>query len=491
MGRVLTNTISLTSAREEDGSPGTLPGTPAMRLLEPNSIGKFGPSLKKMARMPISRNRMPRKPSLVDLDSTVDFELDITYDHVQEFVEALFFSVYKGLATYDVSAVTSTGYTVAADGDDVAQNFLIYAKGMGISGNNGLKVVGSGSTTTEVKTSGLTAETSTPAGATIEVCGVQGASADITMSSGGNLLATTLDFTTLSLTEGQFIWVGGDTAGTSFAVTANRGLARVTDIAAGQLTLDKKAATFALDNGSGKTVQLFFSKYCRNVPVDSADYLERTYTFELLYENLAGSGTDEYEYSIGNYCNEISFDFPLTSKAVMKCGFIGMRTDDPTTSRTTGFSAARPPISVDPTNTSSDLMRLRVTDADETGITTDFKSLSVAISNNVSPEKVLAYLGSRYINAGIIQIKLTAQVLFSSSLVIKRMRSNARVTGEIAWRNGDGGFVIDLPSMTIENGDKGFPVNQTVTISMEALAYQDATYNDCISLSQFAYMPAA
>ena len=490
MGRVLTNTVTLTSAREAAGTPGTLPGSPIMNLLEPNSIGKFGPSLKKMARLPISKNRMARKPALVDLDSTVDFELDLTYDHVREFVEALLFASSKGVATFAVTGVTSTGYTVASGGA-LPIRTLVVAKGLAIAGNNGLKVLVTGSTGTEIKTSGLTAEATAPSGATVEVAGIQGDTADIVMSASGHITTTALNCTTLNLTAGQFIWVGGDGAATKFDVAANRGLARVTAIAAGQISLDKRAGVFASDAGAGKTIQLFFSKYVRNVAVDHADYIERTYMFELAYENLAGGGVDEYEYASGNYCNEISFDFPLATKAVMKCGFIGMTTGDPTTSRTSGFSTALPPTSVEPVNTSSDLMRLRVTEADETGLTTDFKSMSISINNNVSPEKVLAYLGSKYINAGIIEIKITASVLFTDSDVIKKMRSNARVTMEVAWRNGDGGFVLDMPSMTIENGDKQFPMNQSVTINMEAMCFQDATYNDVLSLSQFAYMPAS
>ena len=101
--------------------------------------------------------------------------------------------------------MTSTGYTVPALGDLTA-GLLIHAKGFPTAANNGLKVVASSSTGTEIKASGLTAESLTAArGATVEVAGVQGDTADITLNSSGNLTSTTLDFTTLGLNIGQTI----------------------------------------------------------------------------------------------------------------------------------------------------------------------------------------------------------------------------------------------------------------------------------------------
>lgn len=492
MGRVLTNSITLQVANES--TLGVQPTT-GWKTIEPNSVGKFGPTLTKMSREPISKNRQRRKGALVDLDSTVEFEVDYTYDHVKMFVEGLFFSALKGATTtFTPTAVTATGYTVASGGA-LANDTLVRARGFANAANNGLKKLAGTSTGTEIKTTGLVIESPVPAGATIEVCGVQLAAGDADIDASGDLTTTLFNWVTGSAIQpGQFIWIGGDssTALLNFSNSLNRGLARVDTVAAGKLTLNKTSTTFAVEANTTSTLQIFWGSFVRNVSVESADYLERTFHFELAYENLGSTpGTDEYEYAQGNFLNEVTFDFPGQSKAMMKCGFVGTNCGNPTTVRATGASAATPAVATAALNTSADFVRLRVTNVDESGLTTDFKTLSVMIKNNVTPEKVLGVLGGRYMNAGMFEVEIDATVLFTSSDVIKAMRDNRTVTMEVGARNDDGGFVIDVPSMTIEGGDKEFPVNQTVSISMKSLAFQDTTFGSSASMSIFPYLPSA
>jgi hypothetical protein len=492
MGRVLTNTITLQVATES--SLGTQP-TAGWKTVEPTSVGKFGPSLTKLTRMPISKNRQHRKGALVDLDSTVEFELDLTYDHMKMFVEGLLFAAVQGATVFSPSAVTATGYTVASGGA-LADGTLIYARGFANSANNGFKVLAGTSTGTELKAAGLVAEASAPTGATVEVCGVRGASADFEINADGNLEATAFNWTTgvgALIQVGQFIWVG-DTAGgaNSFATAANRGFARVMAKTATVLTLDKTSTTFVVDAGAGKSINVLFGQFIRNVAVDHADYLERTYHFELAYENLGSTpGTDKYEYAKGNFANEITFDFQTASKATMKCSFVGTDCDAPTLTRATGAATPTPPIATGMFNTSADFMRLRVTDIDETGVTTDVQSMTLTVRNNVTPENVLGTLGGKYMNAGMLDVEADASVLFTDSAVIDAMRANTACTMEIGMRNDDGGFVFDVPAMTIEGGDKEFPVNQTVKISMKSMAYQHPTLGTSLSISTFPYLPSA
>lgn len=492
MGRVLTNATTLQVAAES--SLGTQPSS-GWRTVEPTTIGKFGPTLTKLTREPISKNRQRRKGALTDLDSSVEFECDVTYDHLKMFVEGLMFATAKGGTILTVTAVTATGYTVASGGDFAAKT-LIRARGFATAANNGLKVVGSGSTSIETKTSGLTAEAVAPTGAIIEVCGVQGATADFTINASGNLASTAFDWTTAVgalIQVGQFIWIGGDVGSSNvFANTANRGLARITSKSATILGLAKKATTFATDTGTGKDIQIFFGQYIRNVAVDHTDYLERTYHFELGYENLGTNpGDDMYEYAEGNFCNEIVFDFQTANKATMKCNFVGLDTDVPTASRATGASTAIPPIATTMFNTSVDFMRLRVTEYDEDAMTTYVKSMSVTIRNNVTPEKVLATLGGVFINAGLFDVEVNASVLFTSAAVLTAMRNNATATMEVGVRNDDGGFVLDIPAMTLEGGDKDFAINETIKISMKTMAFQDPVLGSSASFSTFPYLPAA
>lgn len=495
MARSLTNNFSLQVAIEQ--TPGVLPGSPAWFLLEPNSIGNFGSTITTTPRAPISKNRQRKKGTTTDLDSSVEFEADLTGWHFDRFMEGFAFAQYNGTAPFVPTAVTSTGYTVASGGA-LAQNTLIYARGFEQTANNGLKVVGGSSTSTEIKTSGLVADASVPANVEVAIAGWQGAAGDLEIDSDGNLISTTKDFTQLNLTVGQFIWIGGETSATRFFETENRGLARVEAIAQNKLTLSKKSQAFVEDDGTvdnnggaGNTIQIFFGRFLRNVDVDDADYIERSFQFEGAYSDLGGVGTDEYEYAIGNFCNEVTFNLPLTDKATVNFNFIGMDTEDPTTSRKTNAATGKEANQTVAYNTSSDIARLRITEVDETGLTTDFKSVNLSINNNVSPEKVLGNLGARYMNAGTFEVNLEAQVLFTDGDVLAAIRNNQTVTMDFGIRNDDQALVFDLPAMTLGNGAKEFPLNETILVNLSGQAFEDPTLGTSIGVSLFPYMPAA
>jgi len=399
--------------------------------------------------------------------------------------------------------VTATGFTVAAGGA-IAADTLVVVRGCKNAVNNGLKTVTAGSTGTEIHAAGLVAEVfAANQGVTLEIAGFVGAAGDLKIDATGHLTSTATNFTTGvpgMIQRGQFIHVG-DVAGgaNSFFTAADRGLARVQAIAANLLTLDKTSATFVVDDGTStgslgtaKSIYILFGSYVRNVSVDDPDYLERTYQFELAYENLGLTpGTDEYEYAEGNFANQMDFSFQTASKGTMKCTFIGTDTSPPALTRATGGSIAKQPTATEMYNTSSDFVRLRVENADLTGLTTDFKNVTLMLKNNVTPEKVVGTLGGKYMNAGLFEVELDGSCLFTSDLVLAAMRNNATLSMEFCVRNGDGGFCFDIPSMTVEGGDKNFPVNQTIDITLKAMAFQDANLGTSLSLSTFPYLPAA
>lgn len=494
MGRVLTNNTSLAYAIES--ALGT-PPTSGWKKLEPNTISKYGAEIKTVAREPISNLRQRRKGTVVDLDSSVEFAADYTVEHITDFIEGFAFAQANGLrSTFRPTSVTSTEYVVAASGN-LAQNTLIYARGFAKTGNNGLKVVGASSTGTAIKASGLTAETA-PANAIVEVAGFQGTAGDLEIDSNGDLISTTLDFTTLGLTAGQMIWIGGESSTTRFFETENRGFTRITAIAAHKLTLDKKSQAFTEDDGTddnsggtGLTIQIFFGQFIRNVAVDDADYIERSISFELMYPDLDNPSGDMYEYAVGNYCNTLEFDLPLSNKATLTFGFIGTDAQPPTDTRVSGASAALAPLRTVALNTSADIARLRIQETDETGLTTDFKSLKLTINNNVSPEKTLATLGATYMNTGNLFVDLEADLLFTNADVAAAIRNNETVTMDFAVRNDDGAMVVDIPSMTIGDGSRDFPVNESVRIKTTGQAFVDNTLGTSIGVSLFPYVPSA
>lgn len=507
MGRVTTNSLSLSAARES--SLGTLPGSPVWRLLEPNTINQFGSTISKVVRNPISTSRQRRKGVITDLDSSVEIEADLTLSMFRDYMEGFCFSRAVGAPVFLPSAVTSGAFTVpAVSAGDAAKltygasaaKSLLYARGCAIGANNGLFVLGgavSASATSITVTGGAVAET---LGATrdveLAVAGVRGAAGDLEIDSDGNLVSTALNFTTLGLNVGQWIHVGGIDMTNRFFNEENYGFARIAAIAANKLTLERKGQAFVTDDGtddgSGGTalsIDILFGQWVRNVPVGHTDYLEISTQFELESPNLGTGGADMYEYAMGNYHDTVSINIPLTDKATVTYGFVGTDTTLPSTSRATNAATAKVPSETAAFGTSTDLARLVVEKVDETGLTTDFKSLTVTLSNNVSPEKVLGNLGARYMNAGDFEADIEAQVLFTNSAVPTAIRTNETLGMYFALRNEDGGVMCDFPAGTLDGGGREFPENQTVLMNATFMAHEDPSLGYSFSASLFPVLP--
>jgi len=490
MARTMTNNFGLAYA--EETTFGTVPSS-KWRTLQPNSLSTMGRTITTVSRDPISKERQREKGTVTDLDSAVEFEADLTREDFVNFCEGFTFadktsgpsdySVFDGNGANAVNG-TPSSFTIAAD---VAwqENTLLFGSGYANSANNGLHVVGTGSSTVSINVGSTLVTETAPTGANLEVCGVRATDIDIagatsytastgfTLTTGGDI-----DWTVTGLTAGQFVYIVGATSG----------YARIKSISATVLTLDKKGSSI-LDQSTTTTISVYYGPYIRNVDVDDASYSERSYSFEGSYKDLGGAGVDEYEYAKGNYCNSMAINMPLADKATVTFGFIGTDTDDPTTSRKPGPSTALDPSQTTAFNTSSDFARLRITNTDESGLTTDFKDMTLTLNNNVSPEKVLDTLGAKYMNTGNFDVDISTTVLFSDSAVVDAIRANTTVTMEVGLFNADGGMVLDIPEMTIGDGTKDFPVNESITVALNCMAHKDETYGISLGISQFPYLP--
>lgn len=326
--------------------------------------------------------------------------------------------------------------------------------------------------------------------ATFELAGYRGATGDIQIDASGDIISSTLDFTTLGLTVGQSIWLGGSATANKFATTADNGFGRIAAIAAHKLTMEKRTQAWTVDNGSGKNIYLLFGRFIRNVANDDADYEERFFQFEATFPGLGAAGASRYQYANGHSCNQMTFDIPVADKATFSFGFVGLLAEDFVSSQKTNAADARLPVGTTAFNTSQDVARLRVQDVDENGLTTDFKSLRVSINNNVTPEKVIGHVGANSTNFGTFGIDISGTILFTSEDVIDAISNNTTVGFDFSLRNGDGGFLLDIPSMTLGDGRLDFPANQSVTVNLTGGAHRDETLGTSLSISIFPYLPS-
>ena len=508
MSRVLTNNTNLSVTKET--TLGVLPGSPIWEILEPNSYSAFGADITTVARSPISQNRQRRKGTVTDLDSAVEFEGDLTLSHFVQFAEGfVFVNATNNDLSFAAADTTGTGYTVTAL--DATQGgklqyaaatgpiSLLFARGYALDANNGLKELSADAATTdtEIQVAGLSVETA-PNNATLDIAGIRTEAGDIAivvtgsdvvMTSGNNTPTNAVDFTTLGLTIGQFVHIGGVATANRLA-DANFGYARVVTIAAGTLTLDKGDTALVTDTGaSDNEVDLLFGRFIRNVATNHADFLEQSFQFELTYPDLEAIGTDRYEYALGNMCNTMAINVPLADKATSSFSFIGTDTESPSLTQKSGASTAKSPTRTGAFNTTSDCTRLRISEIDESAEFTDFKSLTITLNNNVSPEKVLCNLGARFMNIGNFEVDIEAQLIFNDAAIASAVRDNRTMAMDFGLKNDDGGMIFDIPALTLGGGGRDFPVNETVLINTTAQAFLDPTTGTSIGISLFPNIP--
>lgn len=455
-----------------------LVGTP-WTIQQPNEISSFSADITKTQRTPISTDRSARKGTVTNIEVAPGFQTDVTLDTFRDWGDGFLYSrwVGAGAVDVDVTAVAADGYTVATMTTPLAAGTLVYASGFGTAANNGLKTVGASSTTTKIIVSGLTVEASPPAVARLYVVGVVGTAADIAVNANGDLTSTTLDFTTLGLVVGQYVYVSG------FTQTVSSKMARVKSVTANLLSLDN--SEFVTETGTGKTVSIFTSSFVRNVPVDSTDFVKTEYTMEARYN------TDPviYEYARGVSANQLTINAPLTEKMTMDMTFVAQDLSEPVDTALPG-SGYNNYIENEAYNTVTNLNRIRLTGIDESGLSTYLKDVTVTVNNNVSGENVLGVMGAAFTNLGNLDVTMDTETVMTDGKVLAAIRNNQTVNFELAGVNGDGAIVINIPSMTLGDGSKNLATGEKVKVTVSGTAHQEESIGFMISFSVFPYLPA-
>lgn len=574
--------------------------TSIWHLLEPNSYGKFGAMYKKLPRDPITKSQQLLKGMLVDEDSGIEIEVDVTKEHVDRFARGIFRSQAKhsggtGQSMWYPSAVNAStkasldvdvpstnvdtvvqaklggadgnsitlatvadgagagtlvetayptivfhyasGVTTVADfetairastyldvktpgtaanvftapddtfgatalaggiagsftvDDDgaLAAGRLVYARTFAKLQNRGLFVVLAGGNATTIKIDHVVAEASPPPNAQLDVAGLRGAVGDIQMDADGNITSTVLDFTLCGLNEYQWISIGNPLLGFAFANADYTGTARIAKdgIAQHKLTLERRDWTVgAADSGAGKQIDIYFSRWFRNVAMDDPDYIRYpSYVFEELFPFDSGN---VYWYLLGNLLDECTWNIPLTSKATMSLKFVGTKTLNPTTVRVDGPADAIPPSARAGISTAQDIARLSVANVDESGLSTSFQSVKIVHKNNATPQKEIGQLGARMMNMGKHETHVDNEYIFTNADVITAVRDNRDVSMGMLMRNGDFGALVDVMAMTLDNADPKMEKNKSVLLSSASTAHQDDVSGSTDSLSVFAFLP--
>ena len=489
----------------EESSMKTLPGTPIWYPLEPNSYSDFGGQISTVARNPINPSRQRKKGVTVDLDASGGFQQDLTQTNLMRLMQGFAFASIREKATttpMNANAVAITSATASTDTYAAASglgsfklNDLILASGFSMAANNGLKVGVSSTSSTVVVGDGLADEASPPAGAALKVVGTQFASATVNVDVSGTWprlvrASGTVDWTTLGLIPGEWVFIGGDSATLRFTNAGNNGFARVRAVTAAYIEFDKTAGTMVTETGTGKTVQMFFGNLVKNEATSNL-IVRRTYQLERQLGSDANGVMSEY--LVGATPNEMTVNIAQADKITVDMSFVAVDVEQRT--GLVGIKAGtRPALVESPAfNTSSDFSRIKMHlitsgQTNPTPLFAYLTDLTLTVNNNVTPNKAVATLGAFDVSAGQFQVSGDLTAYFSDVTAVQAVRNNSDVSLDFALVKNNAGYVFDIPLIALGDGRLNVEQDQPITLplSMDAAA---GSNNHTLLVNEFPYLP--
>ena len=484
---------------------------------EPNSYSDFGGEITTVARAPIDPSRQNKKGTPTDLDASGGYNTDVTQNNLTRILQGFFFadarmkpstvSLALGVANTAVASVTAGTKTYAAAAGLLPFNkagYLVKASGFANAANNGVKTVASATATTVIVAETVVDEAAPPANARLEVVGFIGASADLSIAvvSGIPSLvsAGATDFTTLGLIPGEWIWIGGDAVGNTFA--NNRGFARIASIAAASLTFDDTEWTPVNEAGTGKTIQLFFGTVIRNEKTPSL-IKRRSYQIERTLgegPEAENPGDQQAEYLEGAVCNELTLNVPQADKFNADLTFVACdntqrsgAVDDKIKSATLGSLVSA--LGEDAFNTSSDVRRIKMAILDPatsrpTPLFGYVIEANTSVANGVTPNKAVGTMGAIDTSAGNFVVGGSVTAYFTSVAAIRAIRNNADVGLSTILASKNGGMVFDIPLLGLGGGRLNVEKDSPITVPLEPQAAECANGYTLMYVN-FAYLPNA
>lgn len=475
------------------------PGTPVWNRLNPNGYSDFGGEIITVAPNPINPSRQRRKGVTTDLNASGAFNHNLTYHNLTELMQGVMFADARKKGQQTPTAITAALYNVP-----VTTGFfvggLVLARGNVLAANNGVKEVTAVVASTSVACAGLSIETP-PSTARLDVVGVKAAAGDIDVSAAGalpTLTSTTLDFTTLGLVPGQWIYIGGDVAALGFSNAVNNGFKRIRIIAANILTIDKSESDMVTEASTTETLEIYFGDVLRNEAgtlIQRRSYnLERT----LGVPDLDAPSEVQSEVLIGSVPNEVTINIPSAELINMDIGWVSIdaatRTGATGPKQTGVLSAA----SAKEYNTSSDVGRIRLStvSASSENVTALFAYItegSITINNNVTPDKAVGVLGAFDVTAGTFTVSGNLTAYFATVDAIAAVRANDDVTLDIAFVKNNTGMVFDFPLIALGDARLNVEVDQSITLPLatDAASGEDvlSTLDHTLLITYFNYLP--
>ena len=443
---------------------GITPTSPALKNLRVTS-STLQPGIDTVVSQELRTDRQIPDQTTVGVKASGALNFELSFSAIDDFFEEALQGTWANKpvitntgAGTPISALTTSAADVVSGGAAFLAGMICQTSGFANAANNLIATVAS-STGTAITFPAATfvADASPQAGATIRVVGVAGASGDIVAAT-TSLTSTTLDFTTLGLSAGDWIKIGGAATGDQFATSADNAFVRVTSVAAHALGLDNLPSAWAADAGTGKTIWIWFGDTVTN---GTALW---TSTYERVYNDQE---TPTYEYYTGAATDKLSLSISASQIITGSVSVIAKNAAWQTT-RVSGATDVAPPT-YPVLNATSNFGQLDYAGSLQGG--PDFiMSMTFDIDNGITPSMAVGSLGAVAMTNGDFNVTGSLDVYFGDATMLQSLLNNAAVA--LNFRVGDAlnneeTYVVDMPQVKLTSGQindvtKNKPVMQNI-----------------------------
>ncbi len=382
------------------------------------------------------------------------------------------------------------------DATQVYEGSLLLGTGFADNANNGLHYVDTVTGARVTVTSNLVTEAVPPSTAKLQLVGFEFPAGDVSIelrSGVAVLISAATDLTGFGLVPGEWVFLGGDAAGTRFADN-EPGYARVKSVIDEEIVFDKTTWTPDDDDGATKTVRIFFGTVLKNE--DDEDLIKTRYYQQ---ERTLGRDNDgrQAQYTVGNVANELTWNSPLADKVSLDLGFMALATDkrsglEGPKSRDVGATILKA-LGEDAFNTSKNVYRLRmsVVDPDTLNPLPLFARVTewtATIANNASAAKAQGTLGGFDVTVGGFDVDMTCTAYFTTVAAIDAIENNDDVTFDAIYSRKNAAIILDLPLIALGGGKLQIEQDQAIMVPLENSA-AESTFGHTMLLNWLPYVP--
>lgn len=492
------NTAGLYIATEECLK--VLPENPVWRGIEVNSYSDLGGSTTLLQRETINPSRQNPKGKIVDLDANAGFTVDFTKNILTWLMQGFMFAdARQKFTTKPLDGTPNKIISIDADGYNLesmrvnppSDRTIIFVSGCANHKNNGVKIVTS-ATAGKIKVNdSLIKDTNVNNDAKLTAVGFkfQQGECSIVASNGGfpMLVTTKTKLTSLNLTVGEWVFLGGDVGNSTFKV--NKGFARITDIKDNSLTFDDTDFKPLDEADKDLELEMYFGTVIKN---ENRQELIKKRSYHI--ERTLGDNGDglQAQYVTGAVANEIKFNLStakyitcdlsyvacssLTRKGGERLGGVRLESDKSEAYNTTSNIYRQKLSVIDNTSSTPKALFAYVTDS------------NLSISNGVAGIKALGILGSFDVSVGNFNVTGSLTAFFSSVDAIEAIRNNADVGFSAILASNNAGAIFDIPLLALSGGIPNVEKDQKITIPLEKTGAENK-HGYTMMYQSFEYLP--